>query len=257
MKLSRNSPGAEGAGRSVIPGDLVYNFTIRTGSVDITTDMADETACRGQGRLRKGPRRQKERSKGSHIKGEEWNEGHLAIAMSLSNVFTGTRAQDEGVVQAILVGNEIVEQIGEDQEGELFVTKTPFYAESGGQIDDKGPFRVSGNVQHGSLRREGQGDLFAHRVIVESDIALRGTGFARSGRRKRKGTAVITRQRTFSVCLESVLGDHVKQSGSLSNPPMRFDLYPFRSLKDERSESRDMVNQKIMDCVPVIINVKP
>ncbi len=153
----------KGRGNSLIPGELVYKLYDTYGfPVDITTDMADEDGLAiDKDGFEKALAEQKERSKtGSHIKGEEWNEGHLAILQKgLSSVFTGYETlKDEGVVQAILVGNEIVEQIGEDEEGELFLTKTPFYAESGGQIDDSGTVTLkTGNVSGAGYRRdEGQ-----------------------------------------------------------------------------------------------------
>ncbi|MBP1751061.1 MAG: alaS [Deltaproteobacteria bacterium] len=257
----------KGIGRSVIPGDLVYKLYDTYGfPVDITTDMADEDGLHvDKDGFEKALAGQKERSKkGSHIKGEEWNEGHLAILqMSLSNVFTGYETlKDEGIVQAILVGNEIVEQIGEDQEGELFVTRTPFYAESGGQTDDTGTILLkAGNVRARVIGvAKVKEDLFAHRVLVESGTLRRGdTVLLEVDEEKRKGTARNhTATHLLQFALRSVLGDHVKQSGSLVEPGrMRFDFTHFEAMKDEEIRKvEDMVNQKIMDCVPVTINVK-
>ncbi len=268
MKLYEEfTRGLKSRGDRAIPGDLVYKLYDTYGfPVDITTDMADEDGLAvDKDGFEKALAEQKERSKtGSQIKGEEWNEGHLAILQTgLSSVFTGYETlQDEGVVQAILVGNEIVEQIGEDQEGELFLTKTPFYAESGGQIDDSGAVIItSGNVL---ARVTGvakvKEDLFAHRVIMESGTLRRGDAVSLAvDEEKRKGTSRNhTATHLLQYALRQVLGDHVKQSGSLVEPGrMRFDFTHFEAMKDEEiRQVEDIVNEKIMDCVPVIVNVK-
>ncbi len=252
-------------GDKVIPGDLVYKLYDTYGfPVDITTDMADEDGLAlDRDGFEKALAEQKERSKtGSHIKGEEWNEGHLAILQKgLSNVFTGYETfVDEGIVQAILVGNDIVEQIGEDEEGELFLTKTPFYAESGGQIDDSGTVQAGNAIARVTGVAKIKEDLFAHRVIMESGTLRRGDTVSLAvDEEKRKG---VSRNHTathlLQYALRQVLGDHVKQSGSLVEPGrMRFDFTHFEAVKEEEVRRvEDIVNQKIMDCVPVIVNVR-
>lgn len=252
-------------GDKVIPGDLVYKLYDTYGfPVDITTDMADEDGLAlDRDGFEKALAEQKERSKtGSHIKGEEWNEGHLAILQKgLSNVFTGYETfEDEGAIQAILVGNDIVEQIGEDEEGELFLTKTPFYAESGGQVDDSGTVQAGNAIARVTGVTKVKDDLFAHRVIMESGTLRCGDTVSLAvDEEKRKG---VSRNHTathlLQYALRRVLGDHVKQSGSLVEPGrMRFDFTHFEAVKeDEVRRVEDIVNQKIMDCVPVIVNVR-
>ncbi len=254
-------------GNSVIPGELVYKLYDTYGfPVDITTDMADEDGLAvDKDGFEKALAEQKERSKtGSHIKGEEWNEGHLAILQrGLSNGFTGYETlQEEGAVEVILVGNTIVEQIGEDEEGELFLSKTPFYAESGGQINDSGVITLkTGNAE---ARVTGvtkvKEDLFAHRVIMESGTLRPGdtVSLAVDEERRKAVSRNHTATHLLQYALRQVLGDHVKQSGSLvEQGRMRFDFTHFEAMsEDEVRMVEDMVNQKIMDCIPVLIDVK-
>ena len=257
----------KGRGSSLIPGELVYKLYDTYGfPVDITTDMADEDGLAiDKVGFEKALAEQKERSKtGSHIKGEEWNEGHLAILQKgLSSAFTGYETlKDEGVVQAILVGNEIVEELGEGEEGELFLTRTPFYAESGGQIDDSGTitFKTGNFLARVTGVTKVKEDLFAHRAVIESGTLRRGDTVSLTvDEGKRKG---VSRNHTathlLQFALRQVLGDHVKQSGSLVEPGrMRFDFTHFEAMKDEQIRKvEDIVNEKIMDCEPVIIKVK-
>jgi len=254
-------------GSTVIPGELVYKLYDTYGfPVDITTDMAGEDglAIDREG-FEKALAEQKVRSKtGSKIKGEEWNEGHLAIlGQGLTSAFTGYGTlKDEAVIQAILVGNETVDEVSEDEEGELFFDRTPFYAESGGQVDDSGVIALSAG---GSVARvvgvaKVKEDLFAHRVVVEKGALHRGDRVSLAvDEDKRKG---VSRNHTathlLQYALRRVLGDHVKQSGSLVEAGrMRFDFTHFEAMKEDQIRAvEDIVNEKIMDCVPVVIDVK-
>ncbi len=254
------------AGGGTIPGDLVYKLYDTYGfPVDITTDMAEEDglsidAAGFQAALAD----QKARSKtGSRIKGEEWNEGHLVILKEgLASSFTGYGTlKDDGVVRAILVGNETVEEISEDEEGELFFDKTPFYAESGGQVEDGGVVLAA----DGSSARvigvtKVKEDLFAHRVLVGKGRFKLGDAVSlHVDEEKRKG---VSRNHTAThllhYALRKVLGDHVKQSGSLVDAGrMRFDFTHFEAMKEDQVTAvEDIVNGKIMECVPVTIDVK-
>ncbi|MHB8109043.1 MAG: alanine--tRNA ligase [Syntrophorhabdaceae bacterium] len=268
MKLYEEFSGdLKKKGSTVIPGELVYKLYDTYGfPVDITTDMAEEDGLFiDKNGFEEELRKQKERSKtGSRIKGEEWNEGHLAILkQGLSSTFTGYETlKDEGIIQAILVGNDMIDTITEDEEGELFLNTTPFYAESGGQIDDSGSVTLlngeaSAHIIGVTKVKE---NLFAHRVVIEKGAFKRGdTVVLRVNEEKRKG---VSRNHTathlLQFALRKILGDHVKQSGSLvEEGRMRFDFTHFEAMKDEQIRSvEDIVNQKIMDCVPVAITVK-
>ncbi|MEN6616701.1 MAG: alanine--tRNA ligase, partial [Syntrophorhabdus sp.] len=254
-------------GTTVIPGEMVYKLYDTYGfPIDITTDMAEEdNLIIDKDGFEEELRKQKERSKtSSRIKGEEWNEGHLAILkQGLSNTFTGYNTlKDEGIIQAILAGNDVIETLTEGEEGELFLNVTPFYAESGGQIDDSGFVRLLNG--EASARIIGvikvKEDLFAHRIIVEKGTLKRGDTVALSvAEEKRKG---VSRNHTathlLQFALRQILGDHVKQSGSsVEEGKMRFDFTHFEAMKDEQIRSvEDIVNGKIMDCVPVAVTVK-
>jgi alanyl-tRNA synthetase len=103
-------------------------------------------------------------------------------------------------------------------------------------------------------------DLFAHRVIVERGSFHGGDRVSLAvDVEKRKGTSRNhTATHLLQYALRKVLGDHVKQSGSLVEAGrMRFDFTHFEAMKEEQIRAvEDIVNEKIMDCVPVVIYVK-
>lgn len=268
MKLYEEFTGdLKKEGSVVIPGELVYKLYDTYGfPVDITTDMAleDGLVLDREG-FEKALSEQKERSRtGSKIKGEEWNEGHLAIlGQGLTSAFTGYGTlKDEGVIGAILVGNDTVKEISEGEEGELFLDTTPFYAESGGQIDDSGSITLAGGGAAARVTAvtKVKEDLFAHRVVVEKGSFHGGDRVSLTvDEEKRRGTSRNhTATHLLQYALRTVLGDHVKQSGSLVEAGrMRFDFTHFEAMKEDQIRAvEDIVNEKIMDCVPVVVDVK-
>jgi len=254
-------------GEKIIPGEIVYKLYDTYGfPLDLTTDMAEEDgfAIDKKG-FEDASRDQKARSRtGSKIKGEEWDQGHLNILKEgISSVFTGyTAIRDKGIIQRILIGEEIVDTIDTGEEGELFVTQTPFYAEGGGQVSDEGLVRIPGSGAEAKIVEVNKlkADLFSHKIIVEKGtIRKNDTAELIVDNEKRKS---VSRNHTAThllhYALRTVLGDHVKQSGSLvDRDRLRFDFTHFEGM-DEKQIARveDIVNEKIMDCLPVSVEEK-
>ncbi|HEX2965546.1 MAG TPA: alanine--tRNA ligase [Syntrophorhabdaceae bacterium] len=253
--------------RTVIPGDIVYKLYDTYGfPLDLTTDMAEEDGFTiDTVGFEEASKQQKTRSRtGSKIKGEEWDRGHLNILKEgITNVFTGyATVQDHGSLQRILVGEDIVNSIDAGQEGELFFTQTPFYAESGGQVSDEGVITVrdSGAQARVTMVSKLKPDLFSHKVIVEKGTMNTGdTADLDIDTGKRKD---VSRNHTAThllhYALRTVLGDHVKQSGSLVDKDrLRFDFTHFEAMDNEQiTRVENIVNEKIMECSPVVVQEK-
>ncbi|OPY75577.1 MAG: Alanine--tRNA ligase [Syntrophorhabdus sp. PtaU1.Bin058] len=257
--------GLVSKGIRTIPGDLVYKLYDTHGfPLDITMEMAEEDGLSvDMEGFKSASQDQKERSRtASKIKGEEWDEGHLTVLREgISSTFTGyTTLKDSGTVERALVGTDLVDEIEEGDEGELFFACTPFYAESGGQTSDEGLVHVV-RADHTEGRAKVlevakiKDNLFSHRVKVEK-------GAIRKGDRaelivdteKRKG---VSRNHTAThllhYALRKVLGDHVKQSGSsVEQDRLRFDFTHFEGMNDvETAKVEDIVNEKIMACIDI------
>jgi alanyl-tRNA synthetase len=210
-------------------------------------------------------RDQKARSRtGSKIKGEEWDHGHLNILKEgISSTFTGYKnIQDNGAIQRILIGEDIVETIHAGEEGELFFTQTPFYAESGGQVGDEGFVRVANTGAEAKLLEVSRlkADLFSHKVVVEKGTIKKDDIVALIVDSEKR--SAVSRNHTathlLQYALRTVLGDHVKQSGSLvDRDRLRFDFTHFEGM-DEKQITRveDIVNEKIMSCISVSVEEK-
>jgi alanyl-tRNA synthetase len=159
------------------------------------------------------------------------------------------------VVKAIMRDGTVVDELKEGQEGEVFLDKTPFYGESGGQVGDTGVM-TSEDVRLvvTDTKRPLEG-LHSHRVKVKrGTLKVWDKLTANVGAERRKA---IMRNHTAThllhAALRSVLGEHVKQAGSLVDPDrFRFDFTHFTALSPEEIEEiEDFVNSKVVENIGV------
>jgi alanyl-tRNA synthetase len=202
--------------------------------------------------------RQKERARESWkgAAAKKTREVYQALSDQAS-AFTGYEEITTGGsrVRAIIVGEERVEKVGQGEEAEIVLDRTPFYAESGGQVGDTGAidgdtvrFRVHdtqapihgvivhrGEVEYGELH---EGDLVSGHVDEE---------------RRDRTRANHTGTHLLHAALQQVLGPHVKQAGSLVAPDrLRFDFTHYAALTPEQIEEIErLVNTEILRNEPV------
>jgi alanyl-tRNA synthetase len=170
--------------------------------------------------------------------------------------FTGyNQGSTQAKITAIVKGDQFVSQISEGEEGMIILDQTPFYAEMGGQIGDTGSlknkeaqFNVSdtqsplkgvighlGKMERGSLS---VGDILIASVDVE---------------RRQKIANNHTATHLLHWALHQVLGEHVKQAGSVvDSSRLRFDFSHHKALSTEEIQKiEDLVNGKIRENLPV------
>jgi alanyl-tRNA synthetase len=151
---------------------------------------------------------------------------------------------------------ERVGLLNSGERGRLYVGRTPFYAESGGQIGDCGEIKwVGGRAKVTGTSVEGE-KIILHAIdIVEGELAEGSevTLFVERGRR-RAIAAHHSATHLLQAALRKVLGDHVKQAGSLVGPDrLRFDFTHFSPLSPGEIEAVEyLVNEKIWDNIPIV-----
>ncbi len=145
------------------------------------------------------------------------------------------------------------------QDNKIVFDKTPFYVESGGQVSDTGEFILAGE-KYNVIDLKKIGDAVVHYTDKEienliGEIALLKVDTYRRKRIMKNHSAT----HLLHEALRRVLGEHVKQAGSLVAPDyLRFDFNHFEKVKtSEIKKIEDIVNQKIFDGIDVETRVLP
>jgi alanyl-tRNA synthetase len=177
--------------------------------------------------------------------------------------FTGyDETRTEGArVTVLLRGGEEAEELNEGDEGEVVLDRTPFYAESGGQVGDTGAlFNGSTHAVVNDTPTATAG-LVVHRVKVErGSLKVGDTVTAQVDAEKRDATRRNhTATHLMHAALREVLGTHVKQAGSVVAPNyLRFDFSHYQPLtRDEMAEIERLVNYHILRNEPVRTELLP
>ncbi|HET9825153.1 MAG TPA: alanine--tRNA ligase, partial [Chitinophagaceae bacterium] len=207
-------------------------------------------------------RQQKERSRAATaIDTEDW----VTVNEGVENTFVG---YDTLETETKIIKYRKVKAKGKES-FQLVLEKTPFYAESGGQVGDTGELIL------GSPRGEGPGgsagvtlnvtdtkkenELIIH-FVDALPAELNGKITARVYAKKRRDTAWHhSATHLLHAALRKVLGMHVIQKGSLVNAEhLRFDFSHFAKMTDsEIAEVEELVNEKIRNNIPVVIKMMP
>src|ERR1700730_7134639 len=159
-------------------------------------------------------------------------------------------------VLGLLTGGERVMRAGAGSSVDVFLDRTPFYAEAGGQVGDTGTIETAGGallrITDTQLALPG---LVAHRAevvggaIVEGDAATARIDAERRDAIRRNHTAT----HVLHWALREVLGPHVKQAGSLVAPDrLRFDFSHHEAVSREQlDEVEQLANREVIGDAPV------
>jgi len=161
----------------------------------------------------------------------------------------------EGVITGLICDGASVDTLNAGEEGWLVANQTPFYAESGGQAGDTGLISMGDALFAVSDTKKMLSDLFVHtgKVVKGSFVSGSVVHFAVNEDRR----AAIRRNHTAThlmhAVLRKLLGEHVKQAGSLVNEQrLRFDFNHFQPVSDaERKAIEAEVNAAIWANEPV------
>src|SRR5438552_3297150 len=207
---------------------------------------------------------QRERARASW-KGAAKQTANPAYQQLPKSEFEGYRQtrSDNCEVLAIIKNGQGVQELKPGEEGEVILDHTPFYAESGGQVGDRG---VLYSDELNTVVAEVKGCYYpvqgvrAHQVVAKQPIrvgdkvdAVVDTAVRQSTMRNHTATHLL------HAGLREVLGKHVKQAGSLVAPNhLRFDFSHFTAVEDEELQDiEDLINKEVLrnQRVEVIENV--
>jgi len=146
-----------------------------------------------------------------------------------------TDLEARGVISGLVLNGEKAICMSEGEQGWLVANQTPFYAESGGQTGDTGLIRTDTGTFRVENTRKPLVDLHVHIGTVESGTVEMGSigHFAVDRERRQNIRRNHTGTHLLQAVLRNVLGDHVKQAGSMVAPDrLRFDFHHFQPLTD-------------------------
>jgi len=261
--LDRRIEQLRAEGKSVIPGEVLFELYDTFGfPPDITEDVAQEAGMDvdldGFGKAMEEQRRRAREAQAGRPE-----PAVVKLHVHEPTVIKGTQfvgyetMEAEAAVAAILVDNEQVEEASRGTEVTVVLDRTPFYAESGGQVGDAGDLvardgEVMVRVNDTTANMNGQ---YLHQGVVTAGTLCTGEAvLARVDGARRQG---IMRNHTATHllhrALKNVLGDHVNQAGSLVAPDrLRFDFTHFEALADEELRRvEDQVNTQVLEDLPV------
>ena len=255
------------SGKSELPGNMAFKLHDTYGfPLDLTREIAeeagltiDEEGFRAEMNEQKKKAREALKSKETSAWGQDLAAG---LDKSLKTEFVGySDYSSESRILYIILDGEQSENAQQGDEVTVILDKTPFYAESGGQVADTGTITAkNGVVRVNGCKKTAEG-LYLHSGVVEEGIIEKDA----------EVMAIIDVERRLSIArnhttthllqkaLQNVLGDHVTQAGSLVEPDrLRFDFHHFSAMtKDELKRVENEVNGKILENLAVDVREMP
>jgi alanyl-tRNA synthetase len=233
---------------SVIAGETVFKLYDTYGfPMDLTADIARE---RGLTIDHEGFEQamdvQRARARAASQFGSDYS-GDLQIEGETT--FTGyEHLADESRVTALFHEGTAVERLETGQAGIVILEQTPFYAESGGQVGDRGWLETA-NTRFDVQDTQKQGHAITHIGSVTEGVLSLGDRVNSTVDRERRQATILNHSGThlLHAALRTVLGDHVRQKGSLVDPErLRFDFAHYEPVTAEQlAEIENLVNAQI------------
>jgi len=244
---------------SVIPGDTVFQLYDTYGfPVDLTADFARENNLTvDHAGFETAMSAQRERARSASSFGADYDQD---IKLDAQTEFTGYDHLDNQVhIIGLYKKGQPVDSLEDGEEGVVILDKTPFYAESGGQVGDCGKIEADGAVFEVTDTQKQGGNLFLHKGKLLTGTLTNGQLCdARVSAADRMATELNhSATHLLHAALRQVLGDHVAQKGSLVNPErLRFDFSHFEPVTaSEISTVERIVNEQIRANNPVSAQV--
>jgi alanyl-tRNA synthetase len=250
----RNARGKTIAGEAVFKLYDTYGFP-----VDLTADMARERGLSiDETGFEKAMQAQRERARAASKFGVDLRSG---VSVEGRTDFSGyDELRDQGKVVDLIKGPDKVDRLKAGDEGQVILDRTPFYAEAGGQVGDRGQITAAG-VRFEVLDTQKVGNAHTHiGKLLQGEIKVGDVLTAEvNGERRRATVLNHTATHLLHAALRKLLGTHVTQKGSLVAPDrLRFDFSHYQAVTpQELNEIERLVNAQIRENAPAEIDVMP
>ena len=243
---------------SEIPGDIVFKLYDTYGfPMDLTGDIARERDLSiDEAGFEAAMEAQRERARAASQFGLDYNQ---LVKVDTDTLFEGyDSTAGSAQIISLLRDGQAVDVLAEGETGVVVLDRTPFYAESGGQVGDTGYLSGAGVRFDVRDTTKAGGAHLHHGVVVNGSLAV-GTSIKAvvddSIREATKANHSATH--LLHAALRQVLGEHVQQKGSLvDSQRLRFDFSHFEPIRAEQLQQLErLVNQQIRSNSAVEIEV--
>ena len=261
----------EKAHQHVLSGLDVFKLNDTFGfPLDLTREIAAEAGITvDEENFQVEMKKQKEKARQDRLSRDisGWSADLFGELNAEPTVFTGYDVlEDKGTVLALSDGEELLEAVSTDdgaKEGVLVVLdRTPFYAESGGQVADTGTIVTASGarLEVKAVKKTPKG-YFVHTCVLENGFVR--VGDTLTAQVDREYRWAIARNHTathlLQAALREVLGDHVHQAGSYQDAHVtHFDFTHFSAVTpEELAKVERIVNDKIFEALDVQVRSMP
>jgi alanyl-tRNA synthetase len=243
-----------GLADQTIPGDAVFKLYDTYGfPVDLTADIARERGLKiDEAGFERAMNAQRDRARAASKFGVDQR---ATIKLETKTGFSGYETeQDQGKVVALIRDGQQVQSLTAGQTGQVVLDRTPFYAESGGQIGDAGVLYAK-VVEFEVTDTQKIGAAFTHLGQVRAGQLNVGDVLSAQVDQARRGAIRLNHSAThlLHAALRSVLGAHVTQKGSLVTADrLRFDFSHYSAVTaEELQQIEQLVNTQVRGNAPV------
>ncbi|MFK4025608.1 alanine--tRNA ligase [Stutzerimonas balearica] len=233
---------------SVIPGAVVFKLYDTYGfPVDLTNDIARErNLTLDEAGFEREMEAQRERARSASAFGMDYNS---LVKIEGETEFRGYQTtRDAGKVVALFKEGMSVQKLTAGEEGVVVLDRTPFYAESGGQVGDCGYLAAEG-VRFDVRDTTKAGAAFLHHGVLDSGSLEIGAQIEAVVDDSVRQSTALNHSAThlLHAALRKLLGEHVSQKGSLvDSQRLRFDFSHFEAIRPEQIKAlEDLVNAEI------------
>ncbi len=259
IKKERDNGSSQISGKDVFKLYDTYGFP-----VELTEEYAEDenmTVDREGFQLEMEKQRERARNARQDVGSMQVQGGALGDIKAESTFVGYENLTADARVIELLQNGEIVTEAHEGETVQILLDETPFYAESGGQVADKGTLKSAEAIIDIKDVKKAPNGQHVHEGVVVSGTVQKGIEVtAEVESALRKGIVKNhTATHLLHQALKDVLGSHVNQAGSLVNENrLRFDFSHFGQVtKEELSQIEKIVNEKIWEGISVAIDLKP
>jgi len=241
-----------------LDGDTAFRLYDTYGfPLDLTADVCRERNLKvDEIGFERAMEEQRRRARESSGFGADYNS---MIRVDGASKFSGyDHNQQRSSVTALFRDGQAVDVLNAGEEGVVILNETPFYAESGGQVGDKGELTAQG-VSFAVTDTQKYGQAIGHQGKVAQGSLKVGDSVEATIDEARRSRIRLNHSAThlLHAALRQVLGDHVSQKGSLvSDRNLRFDFSHFEAMKPEQiRQVEDIVNAQVRRNLPIETNI--